>query len=393
MPRKADRIEPNHGRSADIRAPRSYVRRVLHVLWALEQGGAPVYQLVQEQRRRGIEADVLVGSRGGFYARLVREAGAHVHELNQRGALDATVARRAAEVFNEYSIIHFHAREPLLITFAARCTGPRLFYSHRGGNDRYPLKKRLRHEIIGHHLRRRFEAVAANTRQGAKAASRIFRLPLDDIQVVYNGLDFTLLEPRRSRAEVLLELGDQRKGITRIGTAAILRPLKRIDRLLQAVATLQDETVHCYVLGDGPARAELELLASRLGIAERVTFAGHKTYMGDYLQLLDIFVLPSGPEESFGNAVVEAMSVGVPAVIFADGGGLTEHIDDNSTGVIASDQSDFERSLKELATDPVLRRRLGAAGKASVRRKYTLEAMADAHSRLYERRSSHKPSK
>jgi glycosyltransferase involved in cell wall biosynthesis len=358
---------------------------VVHVLWSLEAGGAEraVYQLVREQRRRGREADVLVGGTAGFYGDLLVREGANVHELRQRGALDPR-ARRAADICNRYPIVHFHGREPLLVAIAARQTNPRLFYTHRGGSPCYPFKKRVRHMLIGHYLRRRFDGIAANTHHGAKAAARIYRLPIDRIQVVYNGFDFTLLAPRRPRDAVFAELGDERPGVVRIGTAAILRPLKRVDRLVKALAALCDLPVHCYVFGDGPSRAELEMLAFRRGLAERVTFTGHKTHVGDYLQLLDIFVLPSGPEESFGNAAVEAMALGVPTVVFADGGGLTEHIEDRVTGIVVAGQSDLEQRLRELVDDAHLRRRLAEAARDSVRRRYTVESMVAAYDAFYD---------
>jgi glycosyltransferase involved in cell wall biosynthesis len=358
-------------------------RRILHVLWRMEGGRAPVYQHVREQRRRGIEADVLVGSRGGFYGERTREAGAQVHELHQRNALDPTVARRAAAVLEQYGIAHFHGPEPLLMAFAARQPDLELFYTHRGGSRDYGLPKRVRHRIVGHYLRRRFDGVSANTQQSARAAAHLFQLSLDSIPVVYNGLDFALLEPRRARDEVLAELGDEREGIVRVGTASILRPLKRVDLLLRAIAAMRDEPVHCYVFGNGPARAELEGLAAKLGADARISFTGHKVHMGDYLQVLDAFVLPSGPQEAFGNAVVEAMGVGIPSVVFADGGGLTEHIEDGMTGFVVPNQGALERRLRELVHDPALRRCLGDAGRRAVRVRYSLDAMIEGYEAVY----------
>jgi glycosyltransferase involved in cell wall biosynthesis len=349
----------------------------------MEDGRAPVYQLVREQRRLGIEADVLVGSRGGFYGERTRETGARVHELHQHGALDVTVARRAAAVFDEYPIAHFHGPEPLLMAFAAR-ERLALVYTHRGGNRNYEASKRVRHRLVGHYLRRRFEAVSANTTQSARSASHIFRIPLDSISVVYNGLDFTLLDPQRSRDDVLAELGDPGEGIIRIGTAAFLRTWKRIDRLIRAVAAMPDEPVRCYVFGDGPIRNELEHLASSLGAADRISFVGHKVHMGDYLQLLDIFFRPSGTEEAFGNAVVEAMGVGVPSIIVTDGGGMTEHIEDNSNGFVVSDQSALEQRLLTLVHDSELRRQVGRAGRHAVRSRYTLGRMIEGYQELYD---------
>lgn len=347
-------------------------------------GGAPVYQLVREQRRLGSEADILVAGRAGHYGELAREAGAQVFELGQRGALDPTVAWRAARLFDSYPLAHFHAPEPLPVAVAAHRHRLRLVYTHRGGNRNYPLRKRARHRIVGHYLRSSFDALTANTRQSAAAAEHIYALPRDSVGVVYNGLDFDLLTPKRDRDEVLAELGAPTDGVVRVGTSAILRPLKRVDRLLRAVASLASEPIHCYVIGDGPSRPELELLARQLRIAERVSFIGHKLHIGDYLQILDIFVLPSGPEEAFGNAAVEAMGVGIPTVVFRDGGGLTEHIHHDETGFIVPDQRGFEQRLRQLVRDRELRSRIGEAASIRVRSRYTVDAMVSGYENLYD---------
>ena len=49
----------------------------------------------------------------GFYGERTREAGAEVHELHQRGALDATVARRAASIFAATRSLTFMGQEPI----------------------------------------------------------------------------------------------------------------------------------------------------------------------------------------------------------------------------------------------------------------------------------------
>jgi glycosyltransferase involved in cell wall biosynthesis len=156
-----------------------------------------------------------------------------------------------------------------------------------------------------------------------------------------------------------------------------------VDRLIRAVARLGPPPAHCYIIGDGPARPELERLVGELGLADRVTFSGHKSWIGDYLQVLDIFTLPSGPEESFGNALVEAMAVGIPCVIFADGGGLAEHIEDEVTGLVAVTERDYSEQMNRLVGDAELRQRLGTAAKSTIRQRYTLDAMIRRHDEFY----------
>jgi len=355
---------------------------VVHVLWSMDIGGAEraVYQLVRGQIRSGMRADVLVASHAGFYGQLAREAGAVVHELGQRRAFDLLRARNAASVIRQYEVAHFQSREPLLMAIATREANVNLVYTHRSGVRRYSLAKRVRHWSVSRSLER-CHALAANTRQGAIAASEAFGLPMDRFRVIPNGIDFSLLTPTRPEQDVMAEVGLS-TGVSVLGTCAKLVRWKRIDRLLHATAALPPD-VHCLVVGDGPERWALEQLADELGIRRRVTFVGLRDSVGDYLQLMDVFALPSGPDEGFGNSLVEAMSVGLASVVFADGGGLLEHISDGQTGLIASDQRNFEQRVTQLMEDPDLRRRIGSDARTFVRSRYQVENSVTGYASLY----------
>jgi glycosyltransferase involved in cell wall biosynthesis len=126
------------------------------------------------------------------------------------------------------------------------------------------------------------------------------------------------------------------------------------------------------------------VLAGRLGIARHVVFTGIQQHVADYLQVMDVFCLPSSSRESFGNAATEAMAVGLPVVVFADSPGLAEHVDHDVTGYIAGTQEELEDVLRRLLADPQLRRRLGDSARAAIRERYTLERAAAAYEDLYE---------
>jgi L-malate glycosyltransferase len=360
---------------------------VVHVLWSMEIGGAEraVYQLVREQRRRGRKADVAVANIAGFYGERAHESGALVYELGARSALDLRASATAARLLLRYDIVHFHCVEPALIRLAARLPDQRFFYTHRAGLFSYPLKRRVRYGLARRYLRHRFDGVSANTAQAARAASKLFGIAEANIPVVYNGLDFSLLAPKRPRDQVLAELGTAPDGTVRIGTSANLRHWKRIGRLLHAVAELSAPPLQCLIVGDGPERRALEQLSASLGLDDRVAFIGAKEHVGDYLQVFDVFTLPSGPEESFGNSAVEAMGCGLPTVVFSDGGGLTEHIVDGQTGFIVVDQAEYVQRLEQLIESEETRRLIGDAGRHAVEAKYSPQSMVDRHDELYGR--------
>jgi glycosyltransferase involved in cell wall biosynthesis len=118
-------------------------------------------------------------------------------------------------------------------------------------------------------------------------------------------------------------------------SVAYLRPEKRLDILLQAFARLLDmeQNALLKLVGDGPLRVQLEKLADRLGIRDRVTFVGNldRRAMRDELLSSHCLVL-SSEVETFGLALVEAMACGLPVISTRCGG--PEDIVTDEAGVL-----------------------------------------------------------
>lgn len=91
-----------------------------------------------------------------------------------------------------------------------------------------------------------------------------------------------------------------------------LVPQKDYPTMLEALARCETE-MRLIILGVGPDQAMLEEMAERLGIADRVDFAGFQLNRFDYLARCDQFVL-SSLTEGFPNALIEAITFGVPCV-------------------------------------------------------------------------------
>jgi glycosyltransferase involved in cell wall biosynthesis len=117
---------------------------------------------------------------------------------------------------------------------------------------------------------------------------------------------------------------------------------KGVDLLLRALAQIDEagENDHHLVIA-GPAApallTELQELASRLGVAPRVTWTG--LLQGDLkwgaLHAADVFVLPSH-QENFGVAVVEALACGLP-VLISDQVNICQEIEQDGGGLVAAD--------------------------------------------------------
>jgi glycosyltransferase involved in cell wall biosynthesis len=361
--------------------------RVVHVLWNGEIGGAEraVYQLVRAQVRQGdVEPAILFAQGRGHYWKESQALGCDVINLELSHGHAIEEIFRVARAMRAFDVHHFHSAEPLLMLASVLGTDAMRVYTHRGGFIRYGLAKRLRHEVTGVLLRRHFHAFSGNTQHGAHAAASLYRLPFSSLEVIYNGVDFNLLQPRRSANAVRSELHLDRSNFV-LGTAATLKAWKRIDRLVDLVADMGIPSLRVVVLGDGPERKRLEARAEERQVAGTVIFTGSILNVADYLQVMDAFCLPSMGLESFGNAAVEAMGMGVPTLVFSDGGGLTEHIVNGRNGFVVRDPRGLAETVNRLMIDSQLRREIGQNASDDVRAHYRPADTAAAYLSLYKK--------
>jgi glycosyltransferase involved in cell wall biosynthesis len=360
--------------------------RVLHVIWSGELGGAEraVYQLVRAQRAHGhIDPAVMFAESGGPYVELARSLGScEVHVLDLASNREVRRLREIARRMEGFDVHHFHSAEPLLMAASTRAQSPARVYTHRGGLYDYAVAKRLRFEVCGMLLRQSFHAFSGNTAHASRSAAALYRMRADRFRVTYNGIDFSLIEPVRPAGEVRGELGVVETDRV-LGTAAVLKEWKRIDRLIRAVASLRMPGLHLVIVGDGPERRHLEALSNAIGVAGSVHFVGRQARPWDYFQVMDVFSLPSMGLESFGNAAVEAMALGLPTIVFADGGGLLEHVEHGRTGVVVETQQELARAISELMESPPRRQEIGANARSVVRQRYSTRRAADTYHGLY----------
>jgi glycosyltransferase involved in cell wall biosynthesis len=179
--------------------------------------------------------------------------------------------------------------------------------------------------------------------------------------------------------------------------AGNLMPSKGVDVLLRAVAELARRGVACQlkILGEGPARAELEALAREIGIATRTTWSAFvpQAQMATEYGASTVTVLPTrGQAEGLGLTLVEALLAG-SAVVGTAAGGIPEVVVHEQTGLIArdGDPADLATQIQRLLTDSPLRERLAREGKEHVLRTYAPEAAIDRFLEIYNAVADHQP--
>jgi glycosyltransferase involved in cell wall biosynthesis len=171
-----------------------------------------------------------------------------------------------------------------------------------------------------------------------------------------------------------------------VGTVAGLRPEKNIARLLRAFAALRArQAARLVIVGDGALRAELQQLATQLGVAADVEFAGYLAAPGTRLAQFDLFALSSDTEQ-LPIAMLEAMAAGVPVV--ATRVGDVPHILPESAraGLSEPDDASFCAALLGAVDARAEWPRWVEAGLSQVRQHYSEQVMVAQWRKLFDGR-------
>jgi glycosyltransferase involved in cell wall biosynthesis len=148
-----------------------------------------------------------------------------------------------------------------------------------------------------------------------------------------------------------------------IGMVARLDSIKDHPTLLRAFTLLQREwpTLTLELAGDGDRRSELETLARELGIGDHVRFLGSIDDVFAAMARWDLFVYATTEREGLGNALAEAMRLGMPCVV-TNVGPMREVAGDPATVQLVQDANPamLAGAIKQLLSSADQRRSLGS---------------------------------
>ena len=271
-----------------------------------------------------------------------------------------------------YDLIHAHYAIPAAdAVLRARDHAP-LVISEHGGDVFHTAR-------LGGSARARVEhafgaarVVLANS-LGIERACR--ELGAHTTRVVHLGTDLTPMERRPPEKPTLVTVGQ-------------LIARKRQSDVMRAMWVLRDRhpDLRYRLIGDGPERDSLALLARQLGLEDRVEFTGPLPHEEALKRGRDasVFVMPS-TDEAFGVAYVEAMAAGLPA-IGARGEPGPEDIASLGHGMRLVPPGDPEALAREIEhlLDKDWGARIGAAAQATVAAHFTWDACGAATVAAYD---------
>ncbi len=200
------------------------------------------------------------------------------------------------------------------------------------------------------------------------------------LEVIHNF--FTPRPTRRSREEVRRELGVADEEVL-ILHSSNLRPVKRIDLLLESVARIRPRDGYKLVILAGGNFEPFRQDVQRLGLEDRIVIRENVNEIEDYLQAADLGLFTS-EMESFCLSILEAMYFGCPSVA-RRAGGIPEVVEDNASGLLvpSDNPDDLARAVESLIQDPKRRRTMGVAAQRRARELFSAEAIVPRYEALY----------
>jgi glycosyltransferase involved in cell wall biosynthesis len=182
------------------------------------------------------------------------------------------------------------------------------------------------------------------------------------VETLYHGPDLAALDGRADGVRSEFGIHDS---APIVGTVANFKEHKGHRYLLEAATRITAAVpgTRFVLVGLGPLEQPMKALATELGVAESIVFAGFRTDAPRLMRSFDVFVLPS-IHEGLPIALTEAMALGTAPVVTSVGGN-PEVVTHERDGLLVppADPSALSEAVVRLLTQPDLRSRLSGAAR------------------------------
>lgn len=396
---------------------------MLHNL-CISRGGAErlIFSLSSELRILGYDVDVVVMryDRQRCFPELVGETRViGLSRVFRNEAFRATPPLQALELAlrlpEGYDIIHAHNFPSVIAAYFAtklngnyagtpfiwQCNEPPRILHEQDEIERYckqvqnfPLINRAGALLglkIMHTTSGTFDKLAA---QNATVVTTLSRYVGQQIEKVYGrhsrvlnpGIDLEIFNPFVKGSMMRRKYGID--GEPLLLTVSRLWPAKNVETAFKAFRMVLEKvpTALYVIVGDGPSKTELEGLAVKLRIKDRVRFVSDAEVenLAEFYAACDVFIFPA-LGEPWGLSLLEAMASGKP-VVAANDGGPQEIISSERDGFLVDplDPNSYAEKILHLLTDHSLSQSIGEKAVMKART-YSWKKMAKNYSEIYDR--------
>lgn len=351
--------------------------KILYVCTTTDRGGAEtaLHALALSAKKAGHLVHIISLKPLGTVADQMRKDGLEVSSLEVQGRFSpvqfaGALARLLQQVQQFHpDIVHaFLYRAIQLCRLAKRKASFALVTTPHYQAARLPYWKRL----LDRALKDADTISTAESQETADALLKKLKYVENKVRLVRNGADSIYFAPNAEQRKKYRKNNDFFDYNTVFCCVARLAAEKNQELLLQSFLAVytKNPSVRLMLVGDGPERKKLENFVAKNQLEKVVFFIGEVTDVRPYLQLSDVFVLPS-LRESLPLALLEAGLCGLPAIV-SKKGDMAQVVKHGETGFVFNGKDPILLSvlMAELTENKDLRQKMGQAARQFIMEKY-----------------------
>lgn len=253
---------------------------------------------------------VAINNPDAFYVNFLEEKGATLYSLKRKKVLRYIWSLCKIIKQNKYDAIHVHGNSHTVVLelLAAKlaCCKVRIIHAHNTRCNSVALHKLLAGL---------FDSLCTDRLACGESAGK-FMFGLKPFKIINNGVDvenFSFDNNARGALRVKLALTETD---ILIGHVGYFMPVKNQSFLIDVFAELakNDSRYHLVLIGDGAMRTEIEQKVASLGLTNKVTFTGNIDNVSEFLNAIDIIIMPS-LYEGLPLTLVEQQANGLQCVV------------------------------------------------------------------------------
>lgn len=362
--------------------------RVLQLINELGAGGAENVVITLADglnQNKGITCGICPFVSGGVLTDRVKKNTA-IFQMGKQSGNDFRLPLKLAALFRYWRphVVHTHCWGALVEGFIAAKLSrvPIVVHTEHGS-----IQDRTLNIFIQRFLWHLHEQIIAVSAEHKARLVKTIGFPQEKLLTIYNGVDTSQFsktgEVEKTAIKALSRIPDNAIILGAVGRFAAVKDHATLIKSFAIIHSQFPNTV-LVLIGDGPLRNELQLLAVSLGVADEVLFLGFRDNVAELMMIFDVFVLPS-ISEGTSCTLLEAMSCGLP-VLATRVGGNPEIVKHGSTGLLvpSGDSQKMAKEAMRLIADHSLRTKMGQKGHRRIEKVFNLDIMVGNYQNLYE---------
>ena len=363
---------------------------VVHLVYSLDVGGLEtllvdcINRLPPEKYRHA----VVCLTRYSDFAQRITQPGVELFALNKPPGNGAQVHVDFWKLMRRLrpAILHTYNLAAMEFCFTAALAGvPVRIHAEHGRDASDPQGLNKKHNFLRRRLAPFIDRYIPVSDDLQRWLADVVRIPAAKNHPIKNGVDTERYAPR---ADALAAAPWGPDDIV-IGAVARVQDVKNHRGLVAAFALLRERLpalrarLKLTIVGDGPLLGAIREQVAQAGLQDAVWLPGARADVAELLHGFDVFALPSLAEGT-PVSLLEAMACGLPSVC-SNVGGIPEVVADGVHGLLAPvDVDALATALARYVQDPDMMARHGAAARARIEEKYSMDAMLRAYMALYD---------